>query len=474
MPRASRTVGTRVDAVPVLRPQLASGLDPLGPRHDARVGGAAPVGLALPAAERRVARVGPAPRVMVAGLHAAQLVDHLEVGFERLLHVVEEEHLVERADRAALGAGAVVRDDHDERVVQPADLLEELHDATEVVVGEAEEAGVDLHVPGVEPLGIVRQGVPLRHVRVPRRQFGPRRDDAHVELALMDDLAVLFPAAVELALVLVRPLLGHVVRRVTGAGGVVQEEGLVGRVDVRVLDELDRLVGQIDAQMVAVLRQCRLLDLVVVVGQFRIPLVGLATQEAVVALEAATERPAVVGAGGGRVLGRRQVPLADAEGVVAVLQQHLADHRPVEGQDAVVARVAGGGLGDRRQAERVVVAPGQDAAPRRRAERRGVHVGVAQAVGGQAVDDGRLDQPAEAGELPVADVVQHEEEHVGRALRRARRLRPGRRGLRGGAPDDPGERGSISVGLDGHENLLFLPRARHVDVSSGSLCETQS
>ena len=155
----------------------------------------------------------------------------------------------------------------------------------------------------------------------------------------MDDLAVVLPAAVELALVLISPLLRHMVRRMTGAGGVVEEEGFVGGVDVRVLDELDRLVGQIDAQMVAVLRQCGLLDLVVVVGQFRIPLVGLATEEAVVALEAATKRPAVVGAGGGGVLGRRQVPFAHTEGVVAFLYQHLADHAPIEGQNAVVAGV---------------------------------------------------------------------------------------------------------------------------------------
>ena len=89
-------------------------------------------------------------------------------------------------------------------------------------------------------------------------------------------------------------------------------------------------------------------------------------------------------------------------------------------------------------------------------KRRGVHVGVAQAVGGQAVQHGRLDQPAEAGQLPVADVVQHEEEHVGRALRGARRLRPGRRGLFGGASDDAGERGSIFVGLDCHILFSFI------------------
>ena len=240
------------------------------------------------------------------------------------------------------------------------------------------------------------------------------------------------------------------VRRVAGAGGVVQEERLIGRGDVGVLDELDGLVGQVGAQVIAFLRLLGLLDGVVVVGQLREPLIGFAAQEAVVALEAAAQRPAVIGAGGGGVLGRRQVPLADAEGVVAFLQQHLADHAPVEGQDAVVAGVAGGGLGDRRQPERVVVAPGQDAAARGRAQRGGVHVAVAQAVGGQAVQHRRLDQPAEAGQLPVADIVQHEEEHVGRALRRARRLRPGRRGLLGGASDDAGEGGSIFVGLDCH------------------------
>ncbi len=305
-------------------------------------------------------------------------------------------------------------------------------------------------------LAVGRQRVPYRHIRVVRRQLGAWRDDAHLELALVDDLAVLVPTHVELALVLIGPLLGHVVRGMAGARGVVQEEGLVRRVDLRILDELDGLVGQVDAQVVALLRRLGLLDLVVVVGQLRIPLVGFAAQEAVETLEAAPERPAVVGPGRCRVFGRRQVPLPDAEGVVALLQQHLAEHAPVEGQDAVVAGVAGGGLGDRGQADRVVVAPGQDAAARRRAQRRGVHVGVAQAVSRQAVQHGRLDQPAEARQLPVADVVQHPDEHVGRALRGARRFWPGRRGLFGGTSDDAGKRGSFFVGLNCHNISPFL------------------
>ena len=286
-----------VDDVPVVLAHLAARLDALGPGHDARVGGAAPVGLALPAAEGRVAGVGPAPGVVVEGLDAAQLVDHLEVIFQRFLHIVEEEHLVERAHRPALGAGAVVGDDDDQRVVQLADLFQEIEDAPEVIIGEAHETGIDFHHTGIQPLGVSRQRVPNGHVRVVRRQLGAWRDDAHLELALVDDLAVLVPAHVELALVLVRPLLGHVVRGVAGAGGVIQEEGLVRRVDLRILDELDGLVGQVDAQVVALLRRLGLLDLVVVVGQLRIPLVGFAAQEAVETLEAAPERPAVVGPG---------------------------------------------------------------------------------------------------------------------------------------------------------------------------------
>ena len=250
-----------IDDVPILRPHFAARLDALGPGDDARVGGAAPVGLALPAAEGRVAGVGPAPGIVVVGLDAAQLVEHLEVVFERFLHIVEEEHLVERADRTALGAGAVVGDDHDQGVVQLADLFQEVEDAPEVVIGEADEAGIDFHETGIQPPGVGRQRIPNRHVGVVRRQLGARREDAHLELALVDDLAVLVPAHVELALVLVGPFLRHVVRGVAGAGGVIQEERLIRRIDLRILDELDRLVGQVDAQVVAFLRRLGLLDL---------------------------------------------------------------------------------------------------------------------------------------------------------------------------------------------------------------------
>ena len=344
-------------------------------------------------------------------------------------HLVEEQHLVEGAGDAALGRGAVVGDDHDQRVVELADLLERVEDAAEVVVGVRDEAGVDLHHPGVEAPLVVGQRVPLGHVGIARRELGVRRQQAELLLAREHRLAVGVPARVELALVAVGPLLRHVVRSVRRAGRVVHEERLLGRVDVRVEDQLDRVVGQVLAEVVALLRRPRLRDRRVVLGQVGIPLVRLAAEEAVEALEPAAERPAVERARRGVVLRRRQVPLAEAERVVAVLEQHLGQHPVLERHAPVVAGVAGRQLHDARDAVGVVVAAGQDARPRRRAQRRGVHVRVAQALRGDAIDVGRLDEPAEARQLAVSDIVEHEEEHVRGAVPRPRRRRPGGAGL---------------------------------------------
>ena len=143
-------------------------------------------------------------------------------------------------------------------------------------------------------------------------------------------LAVGVPAVVELPLVAVGPLLGHVVRGVRGAGAEVQEERLVRRDLLGVGDERDRLVDQVLGQVIALLRGARRLDLMVVVDQLRIPLAGVATEEAVEALEATPQRPPVVRPGRRLELRRHQVLLADHVGVVAVLGQHLGQEPVLE------------------------------------------------------------------------------------------------------------------------------------------------
>ena len=134
-----------------------------------------------------------------------------------------------------------------------------------------------------------RQRVPVGHVGVVPRQLGVGGNDAEFLLAGEGPLPVGVPAVVERARVPVRPFLGDVVRRVRRAEAQVQVERL-GRVDLLgVGDELDRLVDQVLAEVVALLGRARRLDLVVVVHQVRIPLAGVAAEEAVEALEAAAQ-----------------------------------------------------------------------------------------------------------------------------------------------------------------------------------------
>ena len=83
----------------------------------------------------------PAPGIAVAGLDTAQLVDDPEVVFQCFCCIVKKEHLVKGSHGSALGAGSVVRDNNDKRVVQLADLPEEIKDAPEMEIGEGNKPG---------------------------------------------------------------------------------------------------------------------------------------------------------------------------------------------------------------------------------------------------------------------------------------------------------------------------------------------
>ena len=90
------------------------------PAHDQRRAHAAEPGVALPQPQRRVARPGPAPRRSGCrrGSRRARRC-RASVSSTSSTLVVGEAVLVERADRAALGAGAVVGEHQHQRVVEP-------------------------------------------------------------------------------------------------------------------------------------------------------------------------------------------------------------------------------------------------------------------------------------------------------------------------------------------------------------------
>ena len=85
--------------------------------------------------------------------------------------------------------------------------------------------------------------------------------------------------------------------RVHGAEREVEEEGFARRAMLLVQDHAHRLVGEILAEVVAVLGPSRRVDVVVVAHQVRRPVVGVTLQEPVVPLEPETEGPRVEGTG---------------------------------------------------------------------------------------------------------------------------------------------------------------------------------
>ena len=86
-----------------------------------------------------------------------------------------------------------------------------------------------------------------------RGQLGARRDDAECNLSFESRAAPCIPSGVELADVGIAPLWGYVVRSVPGTHCEPHQEGPVRLVTPQSPDTGERLVGQILAQVIALL-----------------------------------------------------------------------------------------------------------------------------------------------------------------------------------------------------------------------------
>jgi hypothetical protein len=115
----------------------------------------------------------------------------------------------------------------------------------------SEIAGEHLHLAGVQLLlgSSVSESQAGNRVG-PFGQLGVLGDDAEFLLAGERPLAVGVPTVVELALVLVGPLLGHVVRGMATAGRVVHHPGLLGVLGAHGVQPLDGLVGDVVGEVV--------------------------------------------------------------------------------------------------------------------------------------------------------------------------------------------------------------------------------
>ncbi len=188
--------------------------------------------------------------------------------------------------------------------------------------------------------------------------------DSELLLAREGLLAQRVPALVEAALVLVRPLRRHVVRRVRRARREVHEERLVGHQRLLLAHPLDRLVGHVLGEVVALLGRLLRLDRRRALVDGRVVLVRLAADEAVEVLEAAAAgRPGIERAHRARLPHRHLVALAELRRRVAVQLQRLRQRRAGVGADRVVPGRRGRELGDDPHPDRVVVAARSAARP---------------------------------------------------------------------------------------------------------------
>ena len=170
---------------------------------------------------------------------------------------------------------------------------------------------------------------------------------------------------------LVHPLLGWVVGRMGGTGGVLDEQRLGGIGLMHPRHVVDGVIGHRGHQVPAAGRLAlEGINLGGVTEQVRLPLVGVAAHETVEIFEAHAggpliEGPALAGLEGGHV-----VILAKPGGAVAVVLEQAADRGLIPLDDAVVAGEAGGLLRDHAKAGRVVVAAGDQGGTGGGAQRR--------------------------------------------------------------------------------------------------------
>ncbi len=186
-----------------------------------------------------------------------------------------------------------------------------------------DEARVHLHHPSVKPLLVLGERLPLLNPVGPRCEAGVRREDPHLLLPPEDRVAGPIPTHVELAAVLFDPLGRRVVWSVTGTGTEVEKEGLAGLYVTEIREELDCLAREVFRKVVALFRRARRVDIVVVRDKLGVVLVCVTAKEAIEALEAAAEGPAV--SRGCHVhldLGSK-VPLAHGIGCIALRYEDL-------------------------------------------------------------------------------------------------------------------------------------------------------
>ncbi len=186
----------------------------------------------------------------------------------------------------------------------------------------------------------------------------------------------------------------------------------------------DRVVRQVFAEVVALFRGFRRMDVGRVAHQVRLVLRRLAGQEAVEIFEAEIRRPFLERPGLGGLFGRCVVPFAPGGGGVAVILEHLGDQGAASWNLSGIAVPVIGELRDLPVTDPVVIAAGQQRRPGRRAHGRCVESIVGNPFLDDAVHRRGFNLASERRRKAGARVVDENDQNVRRVGRKPARRRP--------------------------------------------------
>ena len=219
-------------------------------------------------------------------------------------------------------------------------------------------------------------------------------------------------------------------RRMRAARHIINEERFVGRDLLELFHVLDCIVSHRRGQIPTGLPLKRI-DGRRVAEQVRLPLAGVAADEPVEILEAHPDRPLMERPGLARLIERRVVILAEPRGRVPVFLKNLTNRSAISLDDRVVTRESRRRFAYHAKSGHVMVASGDQRRARRRAERSGMKLCVAQPVLCDAIQCRRRDNAAKRARCAKSAIVRHDEQYIGRALRWHDARRPPRFRLRG-------------------------------------------
>jgi len=229
---------------------------------------------------------------------AADVVDALQLFGHRFGPEVIRSHRVDKTERAALLAGAVVGHHDDQGVVAHAGLVEEGDQPRQMLIGVVEHPREGGLQPGEYTLLVRCMRIPRFDAVIARRHLCFGRHDAHCLLTRHALLALDVPAMGERRVVTLDDIGRGLMRCVAGAEGEPRQPRQIRPVRHVIGNEADRLIDQIGGEVIAVGVSARRIDMRVIGDKLGRILIGLGVEEAVEAVEAASERPTVERAGG--------------------------------------------------------------------------------------------------------------------------------------------------------------------------------